>query len=96
MAQPALQGQQQPQCWWQRWRQPERPLLPSSPRRCPPQVSIARCGSHELFRTAQDAKAVVVLLRRGGDLLPQPHELAAALRSEEAPPDAGGPQPLLD
>ncbi|KAL4437392.1 hypothetical protein ABPG75_004531 [Micractinium tetrahymenae] len=46
------------------------------------QVSIARCDSHELFRSVQDVKAVVVLLRRGGAFLPQPHQLATSLRSQ--------------
>ena len=47
---------------------------------------MARCDSHELFRATQDTRAVVVLLRRGGDFLPQPHQLATSLRSESGTP----------
>lgn len=54
------------------------------------QVSIARCDSHELFRGVQDVKAVVVLLRRGGPLLPQPHQLATSLRSQPEGGEGGG------
>ncbi len=67
-----------------------RPFLPSHTpvlhASAPLQVSIARCDSHELFRSVQDVKAVVVLLRRGGPLLPQPQQLATSLRS---PPESG-------
>jgi hypothetical protein len=63
------------------------------------QVSVARCDSHELFRTVQDVHAVVVLLRRQegpSPFLPQPHQLATALRrGEEAGSSASG-QPLFD
>lgn len=43
----------------------------------------------------QDVRGVVVLLRRGGPLLPQPHQLATSLRSQ---PDAAGPgqDPVFD
>lgn len=62
-------------------------------------MSIARCDSHELFRSVQDVRAVVVLLRRQegpAPFLPQPHQLATALRrGDEAGGDAGG-QPLFD
>jgi hypothetical protein len=59
------------------------------------QVSIARCNSHALFRSVQDVKAVVVLLRGGGSFLPQPHQLSTSLRSH---PEAGGGggEPLFD
>lgn len=67
------------------------------------QVSIARCDSHELFRTVQDVRAVVVLLRRGGSFLPQPHQLATSLRSQPEgnglPGDSssgGSDQPMFD
>jgi hypothetical protein len=49
-------------------------------------VSLARCDSHELFRTVREVKGVVVLLRRGCDL-PQPHELAGALRNRSREDD---------
>lgn len=59
------------------------------------EVSIARCNSHALFRSVQDVKAVVVLLRGGGSFLPQPHQLSTSLRSQ---PEAGGGggEPLFD
>lgn len=66
-------------------------VTPASP---PLQVSIVRCDSHELFRSVQDVRGVVVLLRAGGDLLPQPHQLATSLRSQAE--DAAGGQPLFD
>ena len=72
------------------------------------EAGIARCDSHALFRTVQDVKAVVVLLRtrHGSDeadgdgdplaLLPQPHQLAASLRSGgEGGQPGGGDQPLF-
>lgn len=58
-------------------------------------MGIARCDSHELFRTAQDCKAVVVLLRGGQRFLPEPHQLATSLR-QEGGDDAGAAQPLFD
>ena len=59
---------------------------------CPVQVNIARCDSHELFRSVQDVRGVVVLLPRGGDFLPQPHQLSTSLRAQT---DASG-QPMFD
>jgi len=65
-------------------------------------VSIARCDSHELFRSVQDVCAVVVLLRRGGSFLPQPHQLSTSLRSQPegsiggASPTAGSSDPMFD
>lgn len=64
------------------------------------QVSVARCDSHELFRTVQDVRAVVVLLRRQegpAPFLPQPHQLATSLRrGEEAGGSGASGQPLFD
>lgn len=76
------------------WRHPDAPTHPA----CCLQVSIARCDSHELFRTVQDVRGVVVLLRAGGAFLPQPHQLATSLRSEADAGGAAGPgdQPLFD
>lgn len=62
------------------------------------EVSIARCDSHELFRSVQDVRAVVVLLRRNGAFLPQPHQLATSLRSqaEEGGEPGSDGQPMFD
>ncbi len=74
--------------------------LPPSPPCCAVQVSVARCDSHELFRTVQDVRAVVVLLRRQDGptaFLPQPHQLSTALRrGEEGSASSGTGQPLFD
>lgn len=63
-------------------------------------MSVARCDSHELFRTVQDVRAVVVLLRRQegpAPFLPQPHQLATSLRrGEEAGGSGASGQPLFD
>lgn len=47
-------------------------------------VAVARCDSHELFRSVQGAKGAVVLLRKGGKV-PFPHQLAAALKGSPSP-----------
>ncbi|PSC68534.1 hypothetical protein C2E20_7868 [Micractinium conductrix] len=61
------------------------------------EVSIARCDSHELFRSVQDTRGVVVLLRRGGSFLPQPHQLSTSLRSQSDGSEGdGSSSPLLD
>lgn len=61
-------------------------------------MGIARCDSHELFRTAQDCQAVVVLLRGGQRFMPAPHQLATSLRQEGGgdAAGAGDAQPLFD
>lgn len=71
---------------------------PCAVRASPLQVSIARCDSHELFRSVQDVRAVVVLLRRNGAFLPQPHQLATSLRSqaEEGGEPGSDGQPMFD
>lgn len=64
-----------------------------------PQVSVARCDSHELFRTVQDVRAVVVLLRRQegpAAFLLQPHQLATSLRRGEEGGGGAVGQPLFD
>lgn len=53
---------------------------------------MARCDSHALFRSVQDARGVVVLLRPpqqpgGSSFLPQPHQLATALRGKRSMDD---------
>lgn len=45
---------------------------------------MARCDSHVLFRSVQDVRGVVVLVRPGADFTPQPHELATALRGQRS------------
>ena len=57
---------------------PPPPALPH-----PPQVTVARCDSHALFRNARDVRSMVVLLRRGCSL-PQPHQLATSLQAQES------------
>lgn len=52
-------------------------------------VSVARCDSHQLFRDVQQVKTVVVLLRRGC-VVPQPHQLAAALRTNGSKKSSDG------
>lgn len=78
-------------CCWPRCRSGcAAPLTFLTPPCSPQQVSVARCDSHELFRTVQDVRAVVVLLRRQegpSPFLPQPHQLATSLRRSE---EAGG------
>ena len=70
---------------------------PRPPPAQPLQVSIARCDSHELFRSVQDTRGVVVLLRRGGSFLPQPHQLSTSLRSQSDGSEGdGSSSPLLD
>lgn len=58
------------------------------------EVSVARCESHALFRSVQNAKSVVVLLRptpqQDGSLMPQPHHLAAVLRGQQSMEDDTG------
>lgn len=55
------------------------------------EVGLVRCDSHELFRTVQDVRGVVVLLRGGRDFLPQPHQLATSLRTEAGGGSSSGP-----
>lgn len=54
------------------------------------QVAVAQCDSHALFRSVQGAAGVVVLLRplaAEDDFLPQPHQLATALRGQRSMED---------
>lgn len=47
-------------------------------------VAVARCDSHELFRSVQGVKGAVVLVRKGGKV-PFPHQLASALKGSPSP-----------
>ncbi|EIE24301.1 hypothetical protein COCSUDRAFT_62803 [Coccomyxa subellipsoidea C-169] len=51
------------------------------------EVAVMRADSHELFRASQSVRSVVVLLRSGCHL-PQPDQLAAALRSKRSLEDS--------
>jgi hypothetical protein len=51
------------------------------------QVFIARCDSHELFRTVQGVRGCVVLFRRDCTL-PMPEQLATSLRGQRSFEDA--------
>ncbi len=54
---------------------------------CPGQVAVMQADAHELFRASQSVHSVVVLLRTGCHL-PQPDQLAAALRSKRSLEDS--------
>ncbi len=54
----------------------------------PVQVSVARCDSHELFRSMQSVRGVVVLLRCGC-ALPQPAQLSTSLRGQQSMEEEG-------
>jgi hypothetical protein len=43
------------------------------------QVKVAEVDSHEMFRMVQDVKGVVVLMREGLAVVPQPHQLRSTL-----------------
>lgn len=51
------------------------------------QMLIARCDSHELFRTVEGVRGCVVLLRRGCNL-PLPEQLATSLRGHQSLEDS--------
>lgn len=44
-------------------------------------VNIARCDAFDLFKSVNETKGVVILLRRGAEI-PLPHRLAASVRSD--------------
>ena len=49
-----------------------------------------RVDSHELFRASQEARGVMVLLRRGAPAAAvEPHELSACLRGQRSLEDGG-------
>ena len=50
-------------------------------------VSLVDCNSHELFRTVQEVRGVVVLIKRGSKV-PDSRTLAACLRSRAPIDDA--------
>ncbi|GAB4814538.1 hypothetical protein N2152v2_001584 [Parachlorella kessleri] len=50
------------------------------------EVSVASCNSHALFRSVQDARGVLVLVRPSSvdGWLPEPHQLATSLRGQRS------------
>ena len=47
-------------------------------------VGLASCDSHQLFRMAGEASAVVVLCTAAAGQVPRPEELAVALRGQRS------------